>query len=79
MCGCMPPPCAMQDYVVCVLCGPGSVPLMDATVADSWGLFDASGGDWLRDAIAACGVPTHLLPRIVPHDRVAGVVAAGGQ
>ena len=61
---------SVQDYVACVLCGPGTRPGMEPTVADSWGLYNADARAWYTAAVAACGIPLALLPDIVTHDHV---------
>jgi sedoheptulokinase len=62
----------VMDYVVSLLTG--KPPVMEPTVAHSWGLFDVDSRCWNVEAARACGVPTRLLPSIVSEATVVGTI-----
>lgn len=41
----------------------------------SWGLFDATAGDWDWTALEVCGIPANLPPPIVHEATVVGTVS----
>ncbi|MCU0230197.1 MAG: FGGY family carbohydrate kinase, partial [Acidobacteria bacterium] len=44
----------------------GAIPRVDATLANRMFLLDARTGTWSPDLLAAFGLATHVLPRLVP-------------
>lgn len=74
--GALPPAAAastVHDWVAASLCGLPR-PVTDPTDAASWGLFDLRSLSWDRAGMNKAGVPTHLLPEVVPCGTVIGRV-----
>jgi sedoheptulokinase len=67
--------CTIGDWVAARLAGRDR-PVTDPTGCASWGLSENLGAAWDLPAIAAAGVPTALLPAVVPSGETIGTLAA---
>ena len=66
----------IHDLLVYQLCGHAAT---DPTDAASWGLYDVRDGEgWLPGAEEALGIPTDILPEILPTGTVAGTISPAG-
>jgi sugar (pentulose or hexulose) kinase len=65
----------LGEYIVYALSGRvDGVVLMEPTVAAGLGLFDTASQSWRREVVAACGIPSAALPKIVAWDTVGGTI-----
>ena len=64
----------VSDALSFMLRGGGSV-ITDPTHAASWGIYDAAGGAWNKEALDKLNIPLEILPEIRESGSVAGVIS----